>query len=65
MALDEEVYTHLVTTFLQDNDDVFVLIHPQGSTSPNISPTASAVPSILSRSKQIFQQTWDFEGENL
>src|SRR5947207_5095127 len=47
MALDEEVCTHFVTTFLQDNDDVFVLIRPQGSTSPNTSPTASAVPSIL------------------
>jgi hypothetical protein len=52
MAVDEEVYTHLVTTFLQDNDDVFVLIRPQGSASPNTSPTASTVPSILSRSSQ-------------
>ena len=52
MAVDEEVYTHLVTTFLQDNDDVFVLIRPQGSNSPNTSPTASAVPSIISRSTQ-------------
>ena len=52
MAVHEEVYAHLVTTFLQDNDDVFILIRPQGSPSPNTSPTVSAVPSIFSRSSQ-------------